>query len=296
MAETVPTQAAGARREILTPEGVPLPFELAERGERAAALIVDLLAILGILIGSGLLVFFLNGNRFTLWTFSALILISFGLRSFYFIAFELRWQGRTPGKRLFGLRVIDRAGGHLRADAVFARNLTREVELFIPMTMLIGARSFGISGWEFLLTATWIGIFVLMPFFNRDRLRVGDIVAGTWVVTTPKTVLLPDIAAGAAIGEGTAGSAVYQFSREQLDAYGILELQTLEDVLRDEGPNAASMIDAVFERIREKIGWPESQPVEHRRVFLEDFYAAMRGRLETKMLFGVRRRDKHDDA
>jgi len=37
-----------------------------------------------------------------------------------------------------------------------------------------------------------------MPLFNRDGLRVGDMVAGTLVIAAPKAALLPDLTARAA--------------------------------------------------------------------------------------------------
>src|SRR5262249_18519059 len=124
-----------ARRNIITPEGVALPVELGSRSERAAAFLIDLLIItacfiaLGLLAGAaGLIGFGGSHSGLTMWVWIVLLLGWFVVRSFYFALFELRWQGSTPGKRIFRLRVIDRAGGALAADAVIARNLMREVE------------------------------------------------------------------------------------------------------------------------------------------------------------------------
>ena len=286
----------GSRREIITPEGVPLRLDLAQRGERAVAVIIDLLIVFGIIFVPTLLVAVASAD-FSLsgWGLAFVLLISFAVRSFYFIFFELRWHGTTPGKRALGLRVIDRAGGRLRSDAVFARNLMREVELFIPLSLLASGGQIGSAAWVVVLTLVWTSVFTLMPFFNRDRMRVGDIIGGTWVISAPKSVLLPDMAkatAGGAPGRGAEPSD-YVFSKEQLEAYGIYELQTLENVLRQHGPDAGRTQGAVARRIRRKIAWTQIKPVDSRR-FLEAFYAALRAHLETKMLFGVRRRDKHD--
>ncbi len=286
----------GSRREIITPEGVPLHLDLAQRGERAAAVIIDLLIVFGIIFVPTLLVAVASAD-FSLsgWGLAFVLLISFAVRSFYFIFFELRWHGTTPGKRALGLRVIDRAGGRLRSDAVFARNLMREVELFIPLSLLASGDQIGSAAWVVVLTLVWTSVFTLMPFFNKDRMRVGDIIGGTWVISAPKSVLLPDMA-GAAAGETPRRGAEpsdYVFSKEQLEVYGIYELQTLENVLRQHGPDAGRTQHAVARRIRRKIGWTQIKPVDSRR-FLEAFYAALRAHLETKMLFGVRRKDKHD--
>ena len=287
------------RREIVTPEGVALPVDLADRGERAAAVLIDLIIIVAALLVFWLALWLALGGEDAApsgWGLAFALVVSFALRSFYFTFFELRWHGRTPGKRLLRLRVIDRRGGRLRSDAVFARNLMREVELFLPISLLIAGESLGGDGWVALLTLVWVFIFVLMPFFNAERMRAGDIVGGTWVIAAPKSVLLPDVAAAPAaapLAPDDASSA-YPFTRQQLDVYGIYELQTLEDVLRQRGPHAGEARAAVARRIQRKIGWSEASRAVDSRAFLEAFYAALRGRLEAKMLLGVRREDKHD--
>lgn len=289
-----PEVAARGERRILTPEGVPLIFQLAERGERAAAVLIDLVimfaAIAAFVLAIGFGLSYLGVGSVII---SLIILVSFLIRSFYFIYFELRWQGQTPGKRALGIRVIDRKGGYLRPDAVFARNLLREVELFLPITLL-SAPDAGSGAWFNLLTLGWVGIFLLLPFFNKDRLRAGDIVAGTWVISAPKALLLSDVAAGATRPKGSAVvlNPEFPFTRTQLEIYGIYELQTLEDVLRQKGPQSAETRREVTRRIQRKIGWAGDEQVDAER-FLKAFYAALRAHLENRLLFGERRENKH---
>ena len=204
---------------------------------------------------------------------SLVILSSFAIRSFYFVVFELRWQGQTPGKRMMTIRVINRGGGRLSADAIFARNLMRELELFLPLSSMFSS-DINTSGWVNFFTVVWLGVFVLMPFFNRDRMRVGDIVGGTWVVTAPASLLYSDLASGS----GAAAESDYRFTREQLDVYGVYELQTLEAVLRKRGAEARATHDAVYDRISKKIGWaPEASHTVRSRAFLEAYYRALPG-------------------
>lgn len=290
-----PEVKARARNErrLLTPEGVPLIFQLAERGARAAAVLIDLV-IMYLGIAAVVLAFLFSLGWFGIdgVVTGLVILVSFLVRSFYFIYFELRWQGQTPGKRALGIRVIDRRGGYLRADSVFARNLLREVELFLPMTLLFMPGE-GSQGWFKLLTFVWVGIFLLLPFFNRDRLRAGDLVAGTWVIAAPQALLLGDVAAGAArMKGGIPADPQFPFTRGQLEVYGIYELQTLEEVLRQQGPQSAETRREVARRIQRKIGWTGPEPADAER-FLNAFYAALRAHLEARMLFGERRADKH---
>jgi uncharacterized RDD family membrane protein YckC len=291
-----------ARRHIVTPEGVALPVDLAGRGERAAAFAIDVVIFTVALILIPLVAFLVglvgSQSSFTAtkWLWMLLLLAWFLVRSFYFAYFELRWHGSTPGKRIFGLRVIDRAGGALGADAVLARNLMREVEIFLPGTLLLVGAQEALDSLIVLAMLGWMLVLTLMPLFNRDRLRVGDMVGGTWVILAPKVVLLPDLAeVGAQAVQAGPAAEPYRFSTRQLDRYGILELQTLEQVLRQEGPNAPAMREEVARRIQRRIGWTADPGLTaDPQQFLQAFYTALRRRLESQMLFGIRRKDKHD--
>ena len=293
-----------SHRSIVTPEGVALPVELGARSERAAAFLIDLLIITGCFIALGLLALaagllgFRSGpdRGIAIWIWIALLLGWFVVRSFYFALFELRWHGSTPGKRVFRLRVIDRAGGALTADAVIARNLMREVEVFLPLTLIMVGLGTDMNGLAELAMLGWMLIFTFMPLFNRDRLRVGDMVGGTWVITAPKATLLPDLAeASGQRARSEQAPSDYIFSSEQLDAYGIYELQTLEQVLRQEGTNAPSVREEVAKRIQRKINWTPAPDLRFdAQAFLQAFYTAQRRRLEAQVLLGKRRKDKHD--
>jgi len=284
-----------ALRTITTPEGVPIPVRLADRGSRAAAFAIDLLIIgtaaVALLIFAGVTFRPFGGG---LWLVSGWIVILFLLKSFYFIAFEARWRGATPGKRAMGLKVVDRRGGHLSTEAVIARNLLREIEFFMPASLLFALGFGGESQWTTLATLGWMMILVLLPFFNRDRLRAGDIVGGTWVIDIPRAGLLRDIAGRSSNARHVKS---YSFTKEQLDVYGIYELQTLEEVLRSGGMQSSKWESEVARRIQRRIRWQVSDHIPPApSPFLEAFYTALRGHLEQKMLLGVRRKDKFDQT
>src|SRR3546814_1160816 len=81
---------------------------------------------------------------------------AFLLRTFWFVGFELGSRAATPGKRLMGIRVVARDGGRLTADAVVARNLIRELEIFLPLMMLgAGAAADMVSRWIMLAGVLW---------------------------------------------------------------------------------------------------------------------------------------------
>ena len=280
-----------SRRTFETPEGVAVGVELADFGNRAAALLIDLLVIIGCLLIAALLVFLALGPLFGAeFGVAMFLLLSFFLRCPYFLLFELRWQGQTPGKRLLGLRVVDRRGGALSASGLAARNLMREVEVFMPLTVLLQAWADN-GALENVAGLIWMGAFTLMPLFNRDRLRVGDMLGGTWVISARPTTLERDLA-GSKRRAHAPGS--FRFSKAQLDAYGIAELQVLEQLLRQSKTDTVRETQrTVCERIRTRIGWREPVNDSDVEAFLTEYYAALRSHLERHALFGERREDKH---
>ena len=282
-------------RELVTPEGVDLRLRLAEASERAAAFLLDAAIMAGILILLTLLAVFAvvgTGGKgpnaqiiMVIW-----LLGFFLLRNAYFILFELTPGAATPGKQALGLRVAARNGGRLTADAIFARNAMRELEVFLPLSFLVSHAN-QVDAWLNLLGIVWCSIFVFFPLFNRDRLRVGDLVAGTWVVKTPRRALMADVAETAFASKAAfAAQGDFAFTQAQVDAYGAKELHVLEEVLRR---TEVRTIAAVAERIRGKIGWTRG-PIESDYAFLDAYYLALRARLESRLLFGRRRRDKFD--
>lgn len=268
-------------REFVTPEGVDLQLKIASSGLRFGALIVDLIFILLALFLFTLLMswlgFAVRGDiAFTVW-----MLGSFILRTFWFIGFELGTRAATPGKRLMGIRVVARDGGRLTADAVVARNLIRELELFLPLMMLgNGAAEDMVSGWVILAGLVWSLTLSFFLLFNRDRMRMGDLIAGTWVVMAQRVKLDSDIA-------GERNSEAVRFSDAELSVYGIFELQELERILRVRDARA---MREVADTIRGKIGRPIAEEDD---VFLLSYYRQLKARLERDLLFGKRREDKY---
>lgn len=277
------------KRELVTPEGLALPLTVASRGARAGALLLDLaILVFGFLLLIALLVFAgfgmsdpadIESQPALELVFVLLILTVFLSRYGYFLWFELGPRGATPGKRLLGIRVAARGGERLTAEAILARNLMRDVEVFIPAIYLMSGQA--VTGATGIATAIWLAVFVLFPFFNRDNLRAGDLVAGTWVVEAEHHKL-PE-----AMSTGEDRSQTYRFGEAELTIYGEHELQVLEGVLRQDNPEAHHQ---VMEAICRKIGWEPGQG--DKRAFLEAFYAALRAHLERDMRFGKRKKDK----
>ncbi|WP_336979835.1 RDD family protein [Altererythrobacter fulvus] len=282
------------KRVLVTPEGLSLPITIASRGSRAAALLLDLILMIVIQVSVTLALIAILGGIFDgggakgPFEFLAVawIVAMFLFRYGYFLYFELGPRGATPGKRILGIRIAARDGGRLSVNAVIARNLLRDIEVFLPLIYLItSAGAGGAANWA---TFAWLAIFLLFPFFNRDALRAGDLIAGTWVVELPKRKLEQAMSLGdGARGRSVATGAEYRFGEAELSVYGEYELQTLERVLREN--NAEAQV-AVATAICNKIGWSAGSGDE--RAFLEAFYAQLRARLERNMRFGKRKADK----
>ncbi len=292
-------------RVMVSPEGVPLNVTVATAGARAGALTLDILIILGLILGVTLL------GLLVLWGFEAAfgagvsletsgplnvvfvlwIIAVFLFRNAYFLYFELGERAATWGKRAVGIRVAARDGGRLTAEAVIARNIIRDIELFLPLVFITSGEAEGtmsdFTAWAGFL---WVLMFLLFPLFNKDRLRCGDLIAGTWVIQNVKRNLAGVVAPSADANGAAAGQAAvrYEFSDADLSVYGEFELQTLESVLRT-GTDEA--LETVTKSICAKIGWEPGTGDE--RIFLEAYYTALRAKLESGMRFGKRRKDKY---
>lgn len=289
-------------RIMVTPEGIALPLTLASRGARFGALLIDLVLI-GLvmiattiaLVSAGIASFATLEGQDTTDGAVQLILVlwlaaMFLFRNAWFLFFELGPRGATPGKRLTGIRIAARDGGRLTAEMVIARNLLRDIELFLPLVFLASASSEGGDmGAAGIAATAWFLIFALFPCFNRDRLRAGDLIAGSWVVEAPRRKLETAMSLnGGARGPSMATGATYRFGERELAVYGEYELQTLERVLRE---NRLEAMTSVHETICRKIGWEPGAGDE--RAFLEAYYTQLRARLETGMRLGKRKADKH---
>ena len=153
---------------IKTPEFVSLQFQLAGLGSRTAAFIIDQLILMAvnILIIIVLFVVMLGKPDILAFTDTNSIIIGitiiglFIINSGYFIAFEYFSGGRTIGKRVIGIRVIQENGHSLTLLSSFIRNLLRIIDS-LPASYFLG---------------------LIMIFFHSKHKRIGDLVAGTIVV------------------------------------------------------------------------------------------------------------------
>lgn len=274
--------------KLTTPEGFELRFGRAAASERMVALAVDLTIVVCVAMVASLVLAFTLGD-------AAMLLVLFVLRHGYFVWFETRWNGRTPGKRLFHLRVVRADGGPLTVETLLARNLTREVELFLPLTLLVEPDVLFAdhSGLVRLLASLWVLLLLFFPLTNPHRLRIGDLLAGTRVVVSPQVALVRDLADTRPLPGVSQRQTVFEFSAAQLSIYGEHELTVLEDVLRKASRGADPVLVEVSKSICRRIGWTDHDAVGGDPArFLRAFYAAQRKHLEQRLLLGRRRLQK----
>ena len=158
---------------ILSAENVSFSLETAGLGSRLAAWSVDttiqmLVAFFG-LIAVGGLEYYLGISNYIppiLQSVGQALLIILGFLLFfgYYFFFEWRWDGQTPGKRFFGLRVTMTDGLPLTLWPAMIRNIVRVVD-FLPMFYGFGA---------------------VLCLSNSLNQRAGDLAAGTLVVVEGK--------------------------------------------------------------------------------------------------------------
>ncbi len=164
----VPRPAFDLRQQhgVETPEHVVLSFELAGLGTRAAAAAVDLAILFCAYLGMA--VFFAVARAGEWWSSAlgswgtAIVVLVLGLSFFlYYALFETLGDGRTPGKRALGIRVVLDTGRPVTANAATVRNFIRIVDFLVPLGPLPGA---------------------LLVFVHPANKRLGDLAAGTIVV------------------------------------------------------------------------------------------------------------------
>lgn len=145
------------RRQITTPEHVRVRLEPAGPGSRFLALLVDSTLILALLaVARPLLSLAMPGGVGVLATTT----LSFVLTFVFHVGFEVRREGRTPGKAMLGLRVVDARGLPLSLPQSFIRNVARVLD-FAPVF-------YGLGG--------------MVALLDRDGRRLGDLLADTLVV------------------------------------------------------------------------------------------------------------------
>jgi uncharacterized RDD family membrane protein YckC len=142
-------------RRVATPEGIELTLRLAGPVPRALAWLVDLAIRVGIV-----LVVMTAASPLGRAGAGVVLLAAFFVEWLLPAWFEAQMGGQTPGKRVFGIAVLNDDGTPLRWPGALTRNLLRAVD-FLPLLYAAGC--------------------ITMLFTPQHR-RLGDLLAGTLLV------------------------------------------------------------------------------------------------------------------
>jgi uncharacterized RDD family membrane protein YckC len=237
------------RLTIDTPEQVTLELPLAGIGSRFLAIAIDTLLQVSLYLTGVIGLTILGGA--TWGRPGALmrqigpalaVLLAFCLYWGYFAVFEIAWGGRTPGKRLAGIRVIKDSGRPINAYESIGRNVLRAVD-FLPAMYAIG-----------------VGVMLL----NRHSRRIGDFVAGTVVVYEGTNDEPAPNWQSADLVAGISSTALTRVTAEELrliETY-LQRRHDLDPLVRGE------MAERIAARISQRIGI-EREAAQHVDDFLE---------------------------
>jgi len=170
----------------------------------------------------------------------------------YFLFWETVGNGRSPGKRLVGLRVVRDDGFPIGFRDALVRNLLRAVDV-LPWYYTVG---------------------LVAMLVSAQGKRLGDVAAGTIVVRLDRPEPAPPLEL-----EPAATDVAFRFSREQLARVGAAELALLRQTLRRLDALAPQQREMVLERavtaLVNRIGH-RAVAADERQAFLQ---ALLRARL-----------------
>ncbi len=144
---------------LATPEGVELALPLAGLGSRIVARALDVAIRLVVALAVAVVLSAAGDLGLALLSVAVFLLLFA-----YDVLFEVRGRGRTPGKRLAGLRVVRSDGGPVDLQASAVRNVARLLD-----------------GLTLAYLPTVIGILA-----TRNNQRPGDLAADTVVIRSPR--------------------------------------------------------------------------------------------------------------
>lgn len=220
---------------ITTPEHVPIRLEPAGAGSRFLALLIDATLVMAIATTIFALVALVLSPGLALAVF---VSVYFVLTWGWHVWFETRKQGRTPGKRVLRLRVIDARGLPVSLYQSLVRNIARVLD-FAP---------------------AFYGFGAIAVLCSPTRRRLGDLIADTLVVRDAQ----PLAARGALGGERRHNSLrtprVLRLAKHRI---GLEEREFLLTLcLRADRMSAEARYDLMEEVAavyREKLGIEEEQ-------------------------------------
>lgn len=143
------------RMAIATPEGVEVELTLAGIGSRFIAGGLDYTIQLIVIVAMALILQPAGGAGAAVFSSA-----SFAMIFFYDVLFEVLGGGRTPGKRVNGLRVVRSGGRPITFSRSALRNILRLIDI-LPGVYAVG---------------------MTVIFISPRNQRIGDLAAGSYVI------------------------------------------------------------------------------------------------------------------
>ena len=192
--------------------GVDLTLNLAGPGTRSYAFIIDW-HIRALLAGAWLLIAVYVFHLSLRMRSSDALLSSLPAAVIYFLyhpIVELAMQGRTPGKRMAKVRILNRLGGQPNTTALLIRNIFRLVDS-LPALYVVG---------------------LVACIFSEHRVRVGDLAAGTLLVADETESEVALTRAESFAKQSTLPLDVLELTDQILERWDSLLPQNRQDIAR----------------------------------------------------------------
>jgi uncharacterized RDD family membrane protein YckC len=176
------TPAGIAALLIDSATGVDVRLRVAGPGARTLAFLIDWSIRLVLTLSWYAVAALAYNGRFDLraplspdavW-FAAVVAPSAALYFLYHYVLETAMRGRTPGKRMVGVRIVSRDGDTPSMGALLTRNVFRLIDGF-PFVYSIG---------------------LITTLVTREHVRIGDLAAGTVLIYERSSVPPPSQASG----------------------------------------------------------------------------------------------------
>ena len=195
---------------IASATGVEVKLDVAGAGSRAYAFVIDfhirLILAIAWFVGLALLsighVFpeAKNGNTPPSYLLAA-VLPALAIYLLYQPFVEVLMRGRSPGKRIAGVRVVTTGGATPSTGAILIRNLFRLVDS-LPAFYVVG---------------------LICTLVTARNVRIGDLAAGTVLVHDRADALGALVALGSLAGNTTLDTAALEVARDLLERWRSLE-------------------------------------------------------------------------
>lgn len=234
--------AAGETFVVQGMTGVDLSLPIAGPGSRAYAFLIDwhiraglaLVWLFGglLLAGSGLRLLRDQGGS----AFWMVILPPLVIYLLYHPLVELLMRGQTPGKRIAGVRIVNREGGAPSLGAILIRNAFRMIDS-LPSFYLVG------------LSCT---------FITRHRVRIGDMAAGTLLIENRDATARAMHRLASLTGHTGIDPAALDVVDQLLERWDQLSARRREDIARSllqriDAPASASLQQMSGAELRQRL-------------------------------------------